>query len=256
MEYRVEEIARAAGVGVDTVRFYQTRGLLPAPERRGRVAVYSDGHLDLLRRIRELNRQGLTLAAVGRVLQGPPEIAGVRESLLGALSQAEGDRLYSRAELGSATGIPEYLLSSIEEAQLLQPLESSSGPRYTEADRCSLEAARRLLESGLPLQELLMLARDHAAHTERIADSAVELFDRYVRRADREPDVDADRPSVEEVTLAFRELLPAVTTLVALHFQRTLIHRARARLAEAGDREGLDAALAATERSRLTLSWE
>jgi hypothetical protein len=34
--YRVEELAAATGVGVDTIRFYQGRGLLDAPERRGR----------------------------------------------------------------------------------------------------------------------------------------------------------------------------------------------------------------------------
>ncbi len=82
MEYRVEEIARAAGVSVDTVRFYQSRGLLPPPERRGRTAIYSDQHLDTLRRIRALNRQGLTLEAVGRLLAGEAESDGIRASLL------------------------------------------------------------------------------------------------------------------------------------------------------------------------------
>ena len=53
MEYRVEELARAAGVPVDTLRFYQARGLLPAPRRRGRVAVYDEDHGARLRRIRE-----------------------------------------------------------------------------------------------------------------------------------------------------------------------------------------------------------
>ena len=43
MEYRVEELAASAGVRVDTVRFYQGRGLLPAPRREGRVAFYQSG---------------------------------------------------------------------------------------------------------------------------------------------------------------------------------------------------------------------
>ena len=49
MQYRVEELARAAGVSVDTIRFYQARRLLPAPRRAGRRAVYealrSDGRV-------------------------------------------------------------------------------------------------------------------------------------------------------------------------------------------------------------------
>ena len=46
-----------------------------------------------------------------------------------------------------------------------------------------------------------------------------------------------------------------MTTLVALHFERTLTHRARARLARAGEDEALEAALAATRRTGLKLSW-
>ena len=37
MRYRVEQLAAACDVSVDTVRYYQSRGLLPAPEREGRV---------------------------------------------------------------------------------------------------------------------------------------------------------------------------------------------------------------------------
>ena len=57
MDYRVEELATAAGVGVDTLRFYQGRGLLPAPRREGRIAYYGDRLLERLRRIRYLQQQ-------------------------------------------------------------------------------------------------------------------------------------------------------------------------------------------------------
>ena len=56
MEFRVEELAARSGVRVDTLRFYQARGLLPAPERVGRVAVYGDEHLARVRRIKELQQ--------------------------------------------------------------------------------------------------------------------------------------------------------------------------------------------------------
>jgi DNA-binding transcriptional MerR regulator len=251
MEYRVEEIARAGGVSVDTVRFYQSRGLLPAPERRGRAAVYSDEHLECLRRIRSLNRQGLTLEAVGRVLRDSAAGAGVKESLLDALAEAEGQRSYTRSELSSTSGVPEFLLGAAEEAGLLEPLEVEGELRYTEADLRSAEAGRLLLEAGLPLQELLDLARDHAAHTRQITETAIELFDRFVREGrDR-----GSEPTSEAVTEAFRTLLPAATTLVALHFQRTLIRGARARIAREGGDEALEAALAQASESRLKLSW-
>ena len=49
MEYRIEQLARTAGVAVDTIRFYQGKGLLAAPRRDGRVTWYGDGHLERLR---------------------------------------------------------------------------------------------------------------------------------------------------------------------------------------------------------------
>ena len=57
MEYRIEQLARTAGVAVDTIRFYQGKGLLEAPRREGRVTWYGDAHLDRLRRIRERSEE-------------------------------------------------------------------------------------------------------------------------------------------------------------------------------------------------------
>ena len=251
MEYRVEEIARAAGVGIDTVRFYQTRGLLPAPARRGRTAIYTDAHLERLRRIRRLNRQGLTLEAVGRILEGPDSSEGVKESLLGALAESEGKRTFTRSELAREAGVPDYLIESGEQAGLLQPLEAEGPAHYTETDLHAVESAKQLLESGFPLHELVPLARDHAAHTREIVDRAIELFDRYVRSGG------PGRSTPDSATVAgiVRRLLPAATTLVALHFQRTLTHRARARLVGSGEDEALEAALEATREGQLKVSW-
>jgi DNA-binding transcriptional MerR regulator len=226
MDYRVEEIARAAGVGVDTVRFYQGRGLLPPPERRGRVAIYGDAHLERVQRIRALNRQGLTLSAVRRVLEQEAKgRAEFEQALLGALERAEGGRSYAPAELAAAAGLPEPFVEVMRRAALLEPVQVDGGARYSEADLRSARAARLLLEAGLPLEELLPLAQQHAAHVRSLAQRAVELFDRSVRRADA-PDALPPERVVERV----QELLPAATSLVALHFQRALIAEVRARL--------------------------
>ena len=45
MKYRVEELAAEAGITVELLRAYQSRGLLPPPRHEGRVAVYGRGHL-------------------------------------------------------------------------------------------------------------------------------------------------------------------------------------------------------------------
>jgi DNA-binding transcriptional MerR regulator len=43
-EYRIDDLARAAGTTARRVRAYHERGLLPPPEKRGRVGYYNDSH--------------------------------------------------------------------------------------------------------------------------------------------------------------------------------------------------------------------
>src|SRR5438270_762893 len=76
MEYRIEQLARAAGVAVDTIRFYQGKGLLDSPRREGRVTWYGEGHVERLKRIKELQQQGFTLTVIQRFLAGEIEAAG------------------------------------------------------------------------------------------------------------------------------------------------------------------------------------
>jgi DNA-binding transcriptional MerR regulator len=69
----VDELAARAGVTVRTVRFYSSKGLLPPPViGPRRVGHYSQEHLARLALIEELQRQGMTLAAIERHLQQLP----------------------------------------------------------------------------------------------------------------------------------------------------------------------------------------
>src|SRR5215510_14047792 len=84
---RVEELARQAAVSVDTIRFYQKRQLLPAPAREGRIAWYTAEHVERLARIRELQREGFSLAMIRRLLAG--ELDAADEPLAAAVLGAQ-----------------------------------------------------------------------------------------------------------------------------------------------------------------------
>jgi DNA-binding transcriptional MerR regulator len=73
----IGKLAAAAGVGVETVRFYQRRGLLAQPERRGSAfREYSEADRQRLAFIRRAQALGFTLAEI-RDLLGP---AGARSA--------------------------------------------------------------------------------------------------------------------------------------------------------------------------------
>lgn len=65
----IGRLATLAEVGVETVRYYQRRGLLPEPRRPlGQVRRYGDEELGRLRFIRRAQAMGFTLSEVGQLL--------------------------------------------------------------------------------------------------------------------------------------------------------------------------------------------
>jgi len=71
----IGKLAQAGGVGVETVRYYQRRGLLPQPERPGGfgsgggVRRYDEVDLRRLRFIRSAQGAGFTLEQIGELLR-------------------------------------------------------------------------------------------------------------------------------------------------------------------------------------------
>jgi DNA-binding transcriptional MerR regulator len=84
----ISKFAAAGGVGVETVRFYQRRGLLPQPERQVHgFREYSEADQWRLAFIRRARRLGFTLSEIGDLL-GPAEARSTAE-----IVRAAGTRL-------------------------------------------------------------------------------------------------------------------------------------------------------------------
>ena len=244
---RVEELARRADVSVDTIRFYQKRRLLPPPRREGRIVWYGPAHVERLARIKDLQRRGFSLVIIRRLLEG--ELDPADEPLAAAVAAAEGapEELLTADDLAARAGVPRELLDAVIHEGLLVPRVEDGGDRFTAADVDVVAAGLRLIEAGLPMPELLALARRHHAATRVTAEEAVALFDAHVRQPLLSSDLDADARA-DRLVEAFRVLLPAVSALVEHHFQRVLLQVAQEHLAAVGDPSELAAAEAEARR--------
>ena len=232
MRYRVEQVAAACDVSVDTVRYYQSRGLVPPPEREGRVAFYRQGHVDRIRRIRDLQGKGLSLTAISRVMDGD---GAADDDLAAAVAAERGDGDTTAAHLtleafAEASGVPASLIQAVEREGITIGRPGPDGEsRYAVADIELMRTALTVLEFGLPLGELLSLARETDVAMRSLAARSVELFDTYVRTPIR--DTAGDGPEAQAQTVeAFRALLAAVTALVAGHFKRVVLDEAEERM--------------------------
>jgi DNA-binding transcriptional MerR regulator len=247
--YRVERLAALADISVDTIRFYQSKGLLPPPERAGRVAYYGDEHLARLDRVRGLQAKGLTLAAIRRLLDG--ELDTADEALVTAVTAStSAEETFTLDELAARSGIPIALLQAVIKEGLLVARRVGGEARYTEADVAAARAGLALLEAGLPLPEILDLAREHHAAMRAVAERAVALFDSHIRQPLRASASSTDADAAERLVDAFNTLLPATTKLVAHHFERTLLAVAQEHI----DRIGDDAERAVVEREAARLA--
>ncbi len=203
-EYGVDELAKVSGLTVDTIRYYQKLGLVPPPRRRGRRAVYGSSHQRRLERIRDLSEQGFTLEQIRRLA------ADHTDPRLAALA-GEDPATLTHAELVAESGLDPELVRLAIDTGLIRP--SGAGPDLFEPRAADmLRAGRTLLESGVPLDELVALALRHADHVESVVTEAVELFGRHLPRGDH-----------ELTARMIRDLVPVIADLVADHFRQTLI---------------------------------
>lgn len=64
----IGSLAKKAAVGVETVRFYQRRGLLPVPPRAGGIRRYDFRDVERLQFIKRAQAAGFTLAEIGELI--------------------------------------------------------------------------------------------------------------------------------------------------------------------------------------------
>jgi DNA-binding transcriptional MerR regulator len=228
--YRVDELAELAGISVDLVRSYQSRGLLPPPDHEGRVAWYDKRHLDRLRRIRELKARGWSMRTIGEALNDRDR--GLRGIVEAAVDTGEDD--FDLATLAERTGVPAAVLRSFEASGVLRPRHDARGhAQYTSTDVHAMRSLLSLIGTGVPMEEFMAVADVQLAAAQRVAEGTFELFLRY----QREPLLARSLPAkveAERLATSLRVLIEAVSELLAYNFGRTMLDVAQTYLDEHG----------------------
>jgi DNA-binding transcriptional MerR regulator len=182
VDYRIEQLAEAAGTTVRNVRAYQDRGILPPPRRDGRVAWYSDEHLARLRVIGVLLERGYSLGNIAELIETWEHGGDLRE-LLGfeiAVTSPFADEppaTIDFAELAALFG--ELNPETIARATRLG-LFRAEGARLVVSSMRLLRAGAELQRAGIPLSALLDELESLREDVDHIAARFVKLFVRHV----------------------------------------------------------------------------
>jgi DNA-binding transcriptional MerR regulator len=225
-EYRIDDLARAAGTTVRNVRVYQDRGLLPPPRREGRTGVYGEPHLARLRLIASLLDKGYTFAHIAEFLEAwqrgrnLTDLLGLEEVLTTPWSD-EVDDYITAEQLQELFG--EVSAADLETA-LAQELVVQDGDRFRVPSPRLLHAGSELVQVGIPLAVVLglsaQLARDMEASAARLVGA---VADHVVVPAAQSYDA-----SLAEIGEVINRLKPLAQLAVDAHLARAMELQVRA----------------------------
>jgi DNA-binding transcriptional MerR regulator len=191
----IEELASQAGTATTTVRMYQAKGLLPPPERRGRIGYYGQGHLARLRLIAQLQEQGFSLASIKRLTdawesgRGLEDVLGL-ETQVAAVWAAEAP---VRLKLGEFRELfaGQRITPAVIRRAVRMGLVGFDGIWVTVNSPKLLEIGLELVRAGLPVTEMM----DEMEALQGVADSIAGRFTAVFERNIWEPFVAAGLPA-------------------------------------------------------------
>lgn len=241
-EWTVEQLARDHDLPVSTVRLYQTRGLLPAPRREGRVAFYGPEHRRRLRLIAQLQERGFSLASIKELVDG----LDAGQSLQAVLGLGSNTGTWLREESATLTlaELVEWLPGVEPTPELVQRVSEldlitlDTDGTVTVDSPAFLDIGSQLVNMGVPGDTVLDEYEHLRTLTDDIAGRFTDIFRRYFWDAFEADGLPPER--IPDVTQALEQLGPLAEAVVTVALRHSLQDAAEAFLGEQAARLDLD----------------
>jgi len=200
----IDELAARIGLPSSTIRMYQTKGVLHAPRRQGRVAYYDASHVERLTLVQRLQQRGFSLPAIA-------ELITARE---------KGESVAAVLGMGETEGPDDWVRIKVRDIRHLVPMGDVQ-PRlllramrlglvrwkygWPHARRWALEAGGRLAGLRVPSDDVMDSFTRLRTATDAIAADFVRLFEQQfwpelARKAGDENQLENVRALLVELT--------------------------------------------------------
>lgn len=183
-ELTIDQLALRSGMTVRNIRAHQSRGLLPAPNVKGRIGYYDERHVARLELIQQLQTGGFNLTAIQRLVERAEQtgdaIGNLRNLVLTPFAHEQSE-VMTREELGGQLGaeIDARLIKKGIELGFVMPLD---GDRYEVLSPTILRAAVQCIQLGVPLDMLMGVLKAVNVHSRAIADAFTKMVDEGIVR--------------------------------------------------------------------------
>ena len=210
-EMRIDDLARAAEMPVDTIRYYAREGLLPPAVKQGKNRLYGPEHVERLARIRALQSKRFSLAAIRAILTSD------RPNLDGLF--LDSDHEYDLATLVAVSGVDRPLVEQLVDVGLLADPVSLGRRAFDDADLALLRSIAELLAIGMTPTILVELGDVYVRHFAALQREVHAMLAGW-----NNPDWDpAEMETVQRtLTANASRLLPAIDQVLNYVHQRTV----------------------------------
>lgn len=181
-EHNIDGLAKVSGVTVRNIRAYRAKGLLQAPERRGRQSIYSTAHITRLRTIKALLERGYTMANIEELLNAwslGKDLGGVlgldRLTLPDASPPQEAPEYFSLRDLRNGYGaqLTPTVIKKIVRLRLLVPRGKGFLATRPNLIRIGIELTR----IGVPLGKIVDILADFMRLVDVVTGTVVDALD-------------------------------------------------------------------------------
>jgi DNA-binding transcriptional MerR regulator len=201
----IDELARRVDMTARNIREWQTNGLVPPPQRRGRIGIYGDDHIAHIERIKSLRAQGFPLDIIRRILdqsgESAPEVRRMASELLSP-ANLTGSLEMKRADLARQFGA--------ESEQYFTDcglVEIVNDELLVVTDTATFDFVEKLIAVGLPLDKVARALAHMTDHQIASMQPLVELYRDEVWEPFVRAGLPVDEwPAIAEKTVQLRSL--------------------------------------------------
>lgn len=234
-EYRIDDLARAAGTTSRNVRSYQERALLPRPTKRaGRAWIYDDTHLERLKLIDALLQRGFTTAHISYFITGWESGKDLTEVLdlphtAPPVASRDATVTLPRAAVDAFLGSDDAMVLGTLADLKLARLE---GDTVVFTEPHLLEAFNHLHRGGFTLRTLVDLYGELAGRVDEIAAMMIEAGKRHLVEQHGEKWLPATKDEIARTAVMLNQLRELGVAAVNSTFAKAVDRKLKAELGE------------------------
>jgi DNA-binding transcriptional MerR regulator len=237
--YTIDQLAAHTGVPSRTIRFYQSKGALPAPVRRGRKAYYDATHVERLELIARLQDRGLQIRAIRNLLDQLDCGQASLEDWLGFEAELrtpwseDVPQLMSEEELQERlAGRPPGLLAALVKAGLLE----REANQYLARSPALLRMVLTLEANGIDVETAHAATGILARHLSKAASELSLHFQEHIGERIREGGLDTSGQLLSALKPVALDAAAVIFAQEIQHALEQMLHEGR--LAPVGSARG------------------